>query len=173
MKQTQTSVWKPSPVSTHPAEEVEETPKTFDETQTTQTQQEAQVSMQERSVTLFMNYFSNTPFTSSIQHSQKQYLFAVIYYVGNYFACIIIYMIIPVYLLYVYICAVCRKTDLFHVLTQTTMTILTQDSSLIVLTYFLPLLSVFIFLRVSQPKFLTYHIFQPKVEVRWLEGFDL
>ena len=38
---TQTSGSKPS--STHPAEEVEETPKTFADTQTTQTQQEAEV----------------------------------------------------------------------------------------------------------------------------------
>ena len=41
---TQTSGSKPSP-STHPAEDVEETRKTFDETQTTQTQQEAEVNM--------------------------------------------------------------------------------------------------------------------------------
>ena len=41
---TQTPGSKPSP-STHPAEGIEETPKTFDDTQTTQTQQEAEVNI--------------------------------------------------------------------------------------------------------------------------------
>ena len=62
---TQTSTPKPSPIqmskpppSTHPTEDVQETPKTLDDTQTTQTQQEVEVNMLEKFVTLFMNYFS-------------------------------------------------------------------------------------------------------------------
>lgn len=62
---TQTSAPKPSPIqmskpppSTHPTEDVQETPKTLDDTQTTQTQQEVEVNMLEKFVTLFMNYFS-------------------------------------------------------------------------------------------------------------------
>ena len=62
---TQTSTPKPSPTqtskpspSTHPKEDVQETPNKFDDTQTTQTQQEVEVNMLDKFVTLFMNYFS-------------------------------------------------------------------------------------------------------------------